>query len=71
MYSAFRTYFSCCDTMLCDAGFAEISYITRCQMLMWEDYPYVILPVRDGFSYRFFDCFPGGYMENPFFNRQM
>lgn len=67
MYNTFRTYFSCCDPMLCDAGFAAISNITSCEMIMWEDYPEMILPIRDEFSYRYFDCFPGGYMENPFF----
>ncbi|MGN1416927.1 MAG: hypothetical protein ACI4XF_08790, partial [Oscillospiraceae bacterium] len=47
--------------------FAAISNITSCEMIMWEDYPEMILPIRDEFGYRYFDCFPCGYMENPFF----
>lgn len=70
MYKSFRHYFDCCDKNLCDAGFAAISNITACEMIMWEDYPELTLPVCDEYRYRYFDCFPNGYLDNPYFTGQ-
>ncbi len=68
LYNVLRSQFDCCNGMLCDAGFAAISNITKCELIMWEDYPAIVRPIEVETACGYFSCFPGGYNDNPYFS---